>query len=754
MGKANKMGAVYRMKNNVRPRATSTPGFGSHLIEAPSPTYPLYSSTAYPPCLWLCAFVFCEPKAQSTFSRLGRLNKEDMMKKIHNLKLFELVAFLAFALIFVGIDVVEGQTQDRPALEDYTIMPIFPALSDPQISPDGTKVLFTYTTANVNEDRYDRHIWLLPLDEKNPKQFTYGNGNDSHPRWSPDGKTILFLSDRLSEENKPGMQIFVIPADGGEARSLTSVEEGVKSPTWSPDGKNILFLSNVFKGERAKGSDIMIIRRMPYRNTSGEYIYDEWTHLFSVPSKGGEVKQLTDGEFNTNKAVWFPDGSRVAFLSRGRIYTISSKGGDPELLWKGKGSIGALGLSPDGKYFAYGASERVRADPAPPFFRNSDIHVLPVKGGEPENLTADFDRDVSRSPLIWSPDSKYIYFWTDDHGSRHLYRASLNRQVERVTEGNISVGGLSLDRTGSVIVFNASDAMTPTELWIKDEKGARRLTEMNKELLSKLKLSKPEEFWVTASDGVKVQGWIVKPHELKEKERYPTVFLLHGGLYRGSYGFRPMRQAQVLADHGFAVVYMNFRGSGGYGEAFAGEVLFSPSADGSGNWGERDYQDIMETVDYVINTYPFIDPERLGVTGGSYGGFMTSWIVGQTDRFKAAVTSASRNNHYSSMLTSDSYGTRPEISERKAPWDNLQRIMEKSSITYVKNVTTPLLIIHSELDFVTSIEQAEQLFTALWELKKVVEFIRIPNEPHGVRGPKHRVEREQHTVRWFDTYLR
>ena len=693
------------------------------------------------------------------------------MKKIHNLKLFGLMAFLAFALVFIGIDFIEGQvrttrgkpdnpnkgghkTQNRPALEDYRIRPSFPRLSDPQISPDGTKVLFTYTTTNLKEDRYDSHIWLLPLDDKKPKQLTFGNGNDSHPRWSPDGKTILFLSDRLREENKPGMQIFVMPADGGKARGLTSVEEGVKSPTWSPDGKNILFLSNVFKGERAKGSDIMIIRRMPFRNTQGEYIYDKWRHLFSVPSKGGKVKQLTDGEFNINMAVWSPDGSRVVFLFRGGIYTISSKGGDPELLWKGKGSIGALGLSPDGKYFALGGRVKGLGNPGPPFFRNADICVLPVKGGEPENLTADFDRDVSRSPLIWSPDSKYIYFWVDDHGSRHLYRVSLNREVERVTEGNITVGGLSLDRTGSVLVFNASDAITPTELWIKDKKGARRLTEMNKGFLRKLRLSKPEEFWFTASDGVKVQGWIVKPHELKEKERYPTIFCLHGGLHRGTYGFRPMSRAQVLADHGFATVYMNFRGSAGYGEVFANEVMFSPSADGSGHWGDRDYQDIMETVDHVINTYPFIDPERLGVTGGSYGGFMTSWIVTQTDRFKAAVTSASRNNHYSSMLTSDHYGTRPEISEGKDPWDNLQRLMEKSPITYVKNMKTPLLIIHSELDFVTSIEQAEQLFAALWKLKRVVEFIRIPNEPHGVRGPKHLVEREQHTVRWFDIYLR
>ena len=707
------------------------------------------------------------------------------MKQIDSLKLSGLAAFVVFSLVLVGIDVIEGQTQDRPALDNYRIMPIIPgqSVSDPQISPDGTKVLFTYTTASVKEDKYHRHIWLLPLNEKKPKQFTYGNGNDSHPRWSPDGQTILFLSNRSNGENKPGMQIFVISADGGEARRLTSVEEGVTNPTWSPDGKNILFRSRVFKGERAKGSDIMIIRRMPYRNTSGEYIYDKWTHLFSIPSEGGEVNQLTDGTFNISSASWFPDGSRVAVLSRGRIYTIASKGGQLEPLWKAKGSIRNLRLSPNGKYLAYSASERVRSDPAFPFFRNSDIHVSPIEGGESENLTADFDRDISRSPLIWSPDSQYVYFWTDDHGSRHLFRVGFNRKVERVTEGNITVGGLSLNRTGSVLVFNASDAMTPSELWIKDEKGTSRLTEMSKEFLSKQTLSKPEEFWFTASDGVEVQGWIVRPHRLKEdapltaaalrklrlrnnrfratgkserrkKEQYPTIFLLHGGLYNGSYGFRPMPRAQVLADHGFAVVYMNFRGSGGYGEAFAGEVMFSPSRDGSGNWGERDYLDIMETVDYVIDTYPFINPKRLGVTGGSYGGFMTSWIVGQTDRFQAAVTSASRNNHYSSMLTSDSYGTRPEISERKAPWDNLERIMAKSSISYVKNVKTPLLIIHSEMDFVTSIEQAEQLFTGLWELKKVVEFIRIPNEPHGVRGPKHMVEREQHTVRWFDTYLR
>ncbi len=692
------------------------------------------------------------------------------MKKIHNLKLFGLVAFLAFALVF--IDFSEGQvrtTRGKPEnppgnpdnpnkalgmkkLEDYRITPIFPGqpVSDPQISPDGTKVLFTYTTANVKEDRYHSHIWLLPLDEKEPKQFTYGNGNDSHPRWSPDGKTILFLSDRSSEENKPGMQIFVIPADGGEARCLTSVEEGVERPTWSPDGKNILFLSNVFNGERAKGSDVKIIRSFPYKTPSErEFIDDRWRHLFSVRPESGQVKQLTDGEFNINMVDWSPDGSRVVFFSRGRIYTISSKGGDPELLWKGGGNpIRSLDWSPDGEYIAFGRVIEERDPHGRHVYRNTDIWVLPVKGGEPKCLTADFDRTVARGASVkWSPDSQYVYVKFPNHGTRHIHRVSLEGEVEALTEGKLNIDSFTMDEAGKVFAFNASGPMTPSELWILDDGGQAKRTEMNRTLLRKLRLVEPEEFWFTASDGVKVQGWIIKPHELKEGEKYPMVSYIHGGP-RGGYRYGLRRGFQVLAEHGFAVVYTNYRGSTGYGESFAADILFVRSAEAPDRWGDRDYRDIMEAIDYVIETYPFVDPERLGVAGGSYGGFMTNWIIAHTDRFKTAISMASMTNHFSY------HGSPHEISEMKEPWDDPQMFIEKSPITYVKNMKTPLLLIHSELDWVCPIEQAEMLFIALKKLNRVVEFVSFPGEGHGIKGPKHIVERQQHIVRWFDRYLR
>ena len=408
------------------------------------------------------------------------------MKQIHSLKLFGLVAFLAFALVFVGIDAIEGQvrtTLEMKNLEDYRITPIFPGqpVSDPQISPDGAKVLFTYTTANVKEDRYHSHIWLLPLDEKEPKQFTYGNGNDSHPRWSPDGKTILFLSDRLSEENKPGMQIFVIPADGGEARRLTSVEEGVERPTWSPDGKNILFLSNVFKGERAKGSDVKIIRSYPYKTPSErEFIHDRWRHLFSVRPESGQVKQLTDGEFNISMADWSPDGSRVVFFSRGRIHTIFSEGGDPELLWRGDGaSIQSLDWSPDGAYIAFsGRVMEERDSYGRHVYRNADIWVLPVKGGEPKCLTADFDRTVARGASVKLVPRLEVRLRQVPQPRHPSYSQGEPRGRGRGLDGGKDEhrllhhgrgwGGLRLQRLGS---HDSQRALDPGRQWSSEEDG-------------------------------------------------------------------------------------------------------------------------------------------------------------------------------------------------------------------------------------------------------------------------------------------
>jgi dipeptidyl aminopeptidase/acylaminoacyl peptidase len=380
---------------------------------------------------------------------------------------------------------------------------------------------------------------------------------------------------------------------------------------------------------------------------------------------------------------------------------------------------------------------------------------MPAEGGEPRCLTEGFDRTIRTSQkVVWSPDSTHVYVTFPHHGGGHIHGVSMEGEVEPLTEGKMNVGTFSMDDSGTIFAFNANNAMTPTELWVMGEDGSKKRTEMNRGLLRKLRLSEPEEFWFTASDGVDVQGWIARPYEFEEGEKYPTLIEVHGGP-RSAYGFKldaAEHEFQVLADHGYAVVYTNPRASIGYGEQFAGLI--------SGHWGERDYQDILEATDYVIENYGFVDPERVGVLGGSYGGFMTNWIVGHTDRYKAAVTQRSISNWYSFHGTSDiGWMTLPthELVNGKDPWDDLELCMEKSPITYVKNVKTPLLIIHSENDYRCPMEQGEQLFIALKKLGRTVEFVRFPEEPHGLSRtgkPKHRVERLQHIVRWFDRYLK
>ena len=648
-------------------------------------------------------------------------------------------------------------------LGEYRFAPIFPSqpISDPQVSPDGGSVLFTHSTLDMKGDKYHRHVWLMPVGGR-PRQFTYGEKGESSPRWSPDGGRVLFLSSRPCPEDndeKVKSQLFVIPADGGEARRITSVEEGVQQPIWAPDGRNVLFASRVFKGEKAKDSDVKIIRRMKYRTDGQGYYVGKYTHLFSVPTRGGKVRQLTDGEFDAGSASWSPDSKRIAFVSYldedmdlthyKNIYTVHARGGDPELLWKGEGPIGSVSWSPDGRYIAF--TGWVIEDPSCVWYRNTDLWVLPVDGGEPVNLTTGLDRTVGRGGVRWTRDSQRLYFTHPDRGGTKIERVGLDGEVEPLVKGRMTMGSFTVDDSDSVIAFNASDQANPYELWVNDGDTPRRLTELTKVFMKKQVICPPEEFWFTASDGVPIQGWIVKPHGYKEGKRYPTVLQVHGGP-RGAYGYTygpAEHEFQALASNGFAVAYTNPRGSTGFGEEFARAV--------SGHYGERDYEDVMEAVDHITEAYPFVDPGRLGIAGGSYGGFMVNWVVGHTDRFAAAVTMRSISNWYSDHGSSDISWLDHDINLGRDPWDIPDEIMAVSPISYIRNIVTPLLIIHSENDYRCRMEQAEQLFIGLKKLGRTVEFVRFPDEPHGLSRtgkPKHRVERLQHIVRWFDRHLR
>jgi len=659
-------------------------------------------------------------------------------------------------------------------LEDFEILPLFPPnpVADPQISPDGSRVLFTYSVENLEEDKRSSHIWALSLNGGEPRQFTHCEGNDSNPRWSPDGGTIVFVSNRGSEEaknddktgknKKPKLQLWALPADGGEARRLTSIGSGVQNPVWSPDGKFILFTSSIFKGEGKEDDDVKIIRRIKYRWDAKGYFQGRWSHLFSVPAEGGEAKQLTDGEFDVESASISPDGGRIAFIANmnehadisffSNIYVMPSEGGEPELLWEGEkagiGRIGSLEWSPDGRQIAF--TGRVIEDTSNVGYRNSEVWVIPVEGGEARKLTAEIDRAVRSygGVLRWSHDSRDVYFRVPDRGASHIYKAFLDGGVEQVTEGKMTVMDFSIDRSGSTIAFSATDEATPSEVWVLQDGKAKRVTEMTKSIKEKLWIGQPEEFWFTSTGGAQLQGWVMKPNGFKKGKRYPTVLMIHGGP-AGMYGYSLMSvDGHMLSYHGYAVVYMNPVGSVGFGEEFAAGV--------SGHWGERDYLDIMEAVDYAAENYDFIDAERLGVMGVSYGGYMTNWVVGHTDRFKAAIALNSMSNLYSGTGTSDIDYMDHGVTQGKNPWEDVDYFMSKSPISYVENVVTPLLLIHSSEDYRCPMDNAEQLFTALKKLKKTAEFVIFPGS-HGfgrMGKPKHRVQRLQHILRWFDTYLK
>ncbi len=640
----------------------------------------------------------------------------------------------------------------------------FKFVSDPQVSPDGEKVAFVLSTINHDEDTYERHIWIADVASGEIEQFTYGAGSDTYPRWSPDGGQLMFLS-RKRDPEKKGSQLWVIPRSGGEARLAVETEEGVSKPVWAPDSKRVLFLSKVWTEEKPE-SDVKVVKRIRYKLNASGFFQGRRTHLF-IASVGKRPRQLTKGEFDVEVARWSPDGKGLAFITNmeedadtsrvSDIFLIPSKGGEPRKLTEGKHSISDLSFSPDGEQLAF-----IGHDQPDGLAVNQDLWIMPSSGGEMRNLTKGFDRTMNlgvgcdlrvstpSSGAVWGPEGESVYFMTASIPHCNVYKVAVSGgPVETVISGRV-IDGFSISADGSVIAFNALDATHPAELWVRDTEGERRLTGFNERLLKGLDLSEPEHFTFVNALGDEIDGWIIKPFGFEEGEKYPTVLEIHGGP-RSVYGDGLFQEFQVLAANGFAVIYTNPRGSGGYGEAYAQAVM--------GHYGECDYEDLMAFMDESLRRYPFIDEARLGVIGGSYGGYMTNWMISHTDRFTAAVTFRSICNWVSKFGVSDIGYMQPRsISGRETFWgDDIVEQLRHSPIMYAGNVKTPCLIIHSEQDYRCPMDQGEQWFTALKLQGVPTELVRFPDENHELSRsgkPKHREERLQHMLRWFKEYLK
>lgn len=655
----------------------------------------------------------------------------------------------------------------------------FRLITDSQISPDGRHVIYSIQRVDRKSEKKFTNLWLAPTGGGRPRQFTYGDHADSQPRWSPDGRSIAFLSNRAGKKHS---QIHIIPADGGEARQVTDLKGSFATFEWSPDGKTMVCAFRKMDREvleREQNEDKkklgIVARRIDrvfYKLDGSGFLPNERWHIWTVSARTGKAVQLTSGERHDEYSPsWSPEGKRIVFLSNRRpdpdrepghidIFVMAARGGRPRRIPTKPGDKWSVGFSPDGKWLAYygivGEGQ---------WYKNMVLWVVPASGrSAARNLTGRFDIEVAGDtandlkgeppvgPPVWSRDGSRIYFKVARHGRvtvRSIAPGSRRAGLETVIDEWGSVLQFSLDRENNRIAYVYGDMGNPGDLYVRDLGGCapRRLTRINNRVLSRVDLGEIEEVWFKGRDGNDLHGWILRPPGFNPRKKYPAILEIHGGPVV-QYGELFMHEFYYLAANGYIVFFSNPRGSQGYGEEHSKAIW--------GCWGKADYADVMAWTDLVARK-PYVDSRRLGVTGGSYGGFMVNWIIGHTRRFRAAVTQRSIVNMISKYGAGDYNWMLSYRHGGKDPWEDVNTYWEQSPLKYFGRVKTPTMIIHSEEDHRCPIVEGEQAFVALKKLGVDTEMVRFPEEPHGLSRTgrtDRRIERLKHMRRWFDKYLK
>jgi dipeptidyl aminopeptidase/acylaminoacyl peptidase len=627
--------------------------------------------------------------------------------------------------------------------EDYLA---FETAGDPQISPDGVTVAYTVTTIDAKTNRRVSRIWMMPLDgSQRPIALTSEGASSSFPRWSPDGHYLSFLSAR--DGGRP--QIWLLSRNGGEARRISNLENGASGFEWSPDGTRFVCLTRTGP-PAAKNSDVRHYTHANYKFNDTGWFDERRSHIVIVEEKNGASHQITDGDnWNDADPHWSPDSTRIAFVSdrTGRefdfshnsdVWVVSAAGGAPVKISDHEGPDRGPRWSPDGKTIAFlGAVDEEEAP---------NIYLAPAEGGKPSRaIDRNFDQLVAE--MTWAEGGKALYFGSGVKGETHIFRMdAATGRVTALTSGARNVHAFSLHSGGATMAYLANDFEHLDDLYVRTGSGERQLTHLNSALWNKLTLAKVERVPYKAADGFEVDGFFVKPVGWEAGRKYPMVLSIHGGP-AGMYGVDWYHEFQVYAARGYAVFFCNPRGSTGYGRKFQRAVALE--------WGGKAYTDIMTGVEEALKRNPWVDRERLGVTGGSYGGFMTNWIVTQTNLFKAAVTLRSISNFISDDGTRDgAYGH-----ERDFGGDifhNYDMYWKYSPLKYVAQVKTPTLVLHSDNDYRVPLEQGEQWFRALQHYGVTSELVIFPRENHNLTRtgePKHLVESLNWQCYWFARFL-
>jgi dipeptidyl aminopeptidase/acylaminoacyl peptidase len=659
-------------------------------------------------------------------------------------------------------------------------------VSDPQVSPDGKSVVYVVSEINRETNRSNSDLWLVPISGGEPRRLTTAPGSDSHPRWSPDGKQIAFVSDRGGSP-----QVWLLPIDGGEARQLTKLPIDVAGPIWSPKGDRLAFVAEVYPGkspEETAGKDKEKAESKSKVRTFDRLMIRHWTawdegkrsHLFACDAKSGEAKDLTPRlEVNTPPApfggsddyAFSPDGRTLAFTAEPTkdaawstntdIWLVPVEGGEPRNVTES--NLGAdaqpafLPGSNELLFYVSQARAGFESDLwALTYAQISPGAVRPVVL-RPSPMSNRFDRPVQSFSLGGTRLAAVL----DDAGTEPISTVALDIigngaavtvNLDWKGGGRVVTGGVNaaarLSRDGRDLVFIRHDAAHPGEVYTakSDGSGLTRLTHHNDALLAELDLSRAEGFTFSGADGDPVSGWLVRPPGFDPKKKYPVAFLIHGGPQGAWHDEWHARwNYQLFAAPGYAVVAINPRGSTGYGQKFTDQI--------SKDWTGKVYEDLMKGLDHALKHYEFLDGERMAALGGSYGGFMVNWIAGHSDRFKALVS------HAGVFDLTSKYGTTeelwfPEWEFGGTPWDNPSIYREQSPSAYVQNFRTPTLVIHGALDFRVPDAQGLGMFTALQRRGVPSRFVFFPDEGHWILKPPNRVVWWREVHDWLAKYLK
>jgi len=712
----------------------------------------------------------------------------------------------AFTILCLTVATSVSAQHSAPSKRPITEKDLFDFvwIANPQLSPDGSRVAFTRVVVDAKRTGYETSIWAVSTSGKEaPFRLTNGK-HDAHPRWSPDGARLAFV--RAGDKDESGKprppQIAMLSMSGGEARVITDLPKGAATPVWSPDGKRLVFLSSTglddiekaqreksaakpgdaSKPETAKGpdsehdSDVHVISRAVYRNNEEGYLdFRHHDHLWvlDVPGPADDLPkpfQLTTGDYDESEPFWSKDGTHLYFattridepyyeLGSTDIYSVPASGGTPEKLTTIPMDIGDLTLSPDGRRLAFhgAASQPVRS------YSQPDVWVMDlVPHSQARNLTSDYDFDMGASvfgdnapprggigrTLYWSPDGRFLLDSVAKQGRTMLVRVDAQSgAVTEITGGDQATLDFSATPDTSTTVALVSTPTMIGDLFAISSGGTRtRLTDANKSLWSQLNLTEPEEINYRSFDGRNIQGWIQKPADFDAKKKYPLILNIHGGPH-AAYGWVFDHEFQFMAARGYVVLYLNPRGSTSYGQDFGNIIQYHYPGD--------DYRDLMTGVDELLKR-GYIDDKKLAVTGGSGGGVLTNWIVTHTDRFAAAVSQRDISNWASWWYTAD-FTLFQQNWFKAPPFEDPQDYANRSAITYVKNIHTPIMFVLGEADYRTPQDSGgEQLFRALKYLKRPTAMVVFPRETHELSRsgePWHRIERLDHIVGWFDKWL-